>query len=142
AVRTAMDDYQSAIAKAATVLPDRTGMRVPPSPLAVRRSAVAADPAPGPAPAEHSGLTRRVPGANLAPGLRSQRIPKVSRAPDPGAAPADPAAWTAIARRTRDPDAERAALDAFAKGLARADKPPDNDPTASRDTDSTKGSTA
>jgi hypothetical protein len=55
-----------------------------------------------------SGLSRRVPGANMAPSLRSTPATahEVS-APTPTA-------------RVRDPDAEMAALDGFAAGLVRA----------------------
>jgi signal transduction histidine kinase len=55
-----------------------------------------------------AGLTRRVPGANLAASLRT----------DPSAAPAKPAPENTASWQQRDPAAERAALDAFANGLA------------------------
>lgn len=59
-----------------------------------------------PEPAGRAGLTRRVPGANLAPSLRTPAAPA-------GPAPENTASW-----QQRDPAAERAALDAFANGLA------------------------
>jgi signal transduction histidine kinase len=59
-----------------------------------------------PEPAGRAGLTRRVPGANLAPSLRTPE------------APADPAPENTASWQQRDPAAERAALDAFANGLA------------------------
>lgn len=59
-------------------------------------------------PPSRDGLIRRVPGAQLAPGLRQQ--------------PAGRPIARAVANRTRrDPAAERAAFDAFAAGLAKAD---------------------
>ncbi|CRK60167.1 FIG00817027: hypothetical protein [Alloactinosynnema sp. L-07] len=58
-----------------------------------------------------AGLSRRVPGAHLAPGLR-----KAGATPDVRAAP------VATERRERDPEAERSALDMFTTGLARAAK--------------------
>lgn len=79
-VRNEMNDFQSAFAKAT------------------------AD-----APVERRGdLSRRVPGANLAPGL-SRPAP---------AQPAPARKPPAAARPQRDPAAERAALDAFTNGLA------------------------
>ncbi|NBH07209.1 hypothetical protein, partial [Amycolatopsis sp. SID8362] len=54
------------------------------------------------------GLVRRVPGAQLAPGLRQQPAGR-------------PIARAVVNRSKRDPAAERAAFDAFAAGLAKAD---------------------
>ena len=74
-----------------------------------------AAPAPAPAPAPEaapsttrSGLTRRLPGTHLSEYLRST-----------GPRPATPARTT-----SRDADAERAALDSFIDGLARAQVTP------------------
>ncbi|OLE21347.1 MAG: hypothetical protein AUG44_27815 [Actinobacteria bacterium 13_1_20CM_3_71_11] len=81
AARTTMDALQTALARA---------------------ESTTAPPPGGPAP-----LTRRTPGANLAPGLRDTT---------PGAA---------VRRHTpspRDPEAERAAFDGFVAGLAEADR--------------------
>jgi signal transduction histidine kinase len=64
------------------------------------------------------GLSRRVPGESLAPGLRRQAS---WQQPPSGLPPRAAATWT-----ERDPDAERSALDAFSSGLARAS---DTDPT-------------
>lgn len=60
-------------------------------------------------PPSRDGLVRRVPGAQLAPGLRQQ------------AAAGRPIARAVVNRSKRDPAAERAAFDAFAAGLAKAD---------------------
>jgi len=62
------------------------------------------------APPSRDGLVRRVPGAQLAPGLRQQ------------VAAGRPAARAAVDRGKRDPAAERAAFDSFAAGLAKADE--------------------
>jgi hypothetical protein len=61
------------------------------------------------APPSRDGLVRRVPGAQLAPGLRPQT------------AAGRPAARAVVNRPRRDPAAERAAFDSFAAGLAKAD---------------------
>jgi hypothetical protein len=52
-------------------------------------------------------LTRRTPGANLAPGLGAPGTP-TRRAPEPA---------------VRDPEAARAAFDSFTAGFARAVRP-------------------
>lgn len=109
ATRAAMDGFQTAFAKAA---------------------AVPASPAPADPPASppsRDGLSRRVPGANLAPGLRTTKLPK----------PSEPMARTAAKWRERDPDAEKASFDAFASGLERAFGPGD-----AADQDPMKESTA
>jgi signal transduction histidine kinase len=88
AARTAFDGFQSGIAKGAAVQP------VPP--------------AGGPPSGDASGLSRRVPGASLAPGLRGAPArSQETSAPAPSA-------------RVRDPDAELAAFDGFTAGLVRA----------------------
>ncbi|MEV7042671.1 nitrate- and nitrite sensing domain-containing protein [Amycolatopsis sp. NPDC051061] len=99
ATRTAMDGFQSAFARAASP-GDGASLpaRVPGG------SAMAAE-----APASRDGLVRRVPGAQLAPGLR------------PATAAGRPAARAVVNRPRRDPAAERAAFDSFAAGLAKAD---------------------
>lgn len=61
-----------------------------------------------PEPQGRAGLTRRVPGANLAPSLRTAAV-----------APAAPASENTASWQQRDPAAERAALDAFTNGLAQ-----------------------
>jgi hypothetical protein len=89
AARAAFDGYQSGIANAAA-----------PDPV---------ESAGGPPRGGHaSGLSRRVPGANMAPALRSTL------------ATADEASAPTPTARVRDPDAEMAALDGFAAGLVRA----------------------
>ncbi len=59
-----------------------------------------------PAGAQRSGLTRRVPGANMAPGLRSRRAARTA-AVAPGQPP-------------RDPVGERTRFDAFQDAVSRA----------------------
>ncbi|WP_312878422.1 HAMP domain-containing sensor histidine kinase, partial [Lentzea indica] len=79
---------------------------------AIARVAVLPQPVPAPAIAPESqgraGLTRRVPGANLAQSLRTSTSAALAKP-----APENTASW-----QQRDPAAERAALDAFANGLA------------------------
>ncbi|MET0134375.1 MAG: nitrate- and nitrite sensing domain-containing protein [Kibdelosporangium sp.] len=106
AVRAAMDGFQAAFAKGAA------------APLAPP------EPACGPAAptASLDGLSRRVPGVNLAPGLRPAQLPQ----------PSQPPARPAGGWRQRDPEAEKASFDSFASGLARAAGPgdaTDQDPT-------------
>jgi signal transduction histidine kinase len=118
ATGAAMDGYQSAIATAAEQ-------------PAGSQAAHADD-------ARRGALSRRVPGASLAPGIlrEASALREQSRGARPGRATAG---W-----RARDPDTERAAFDAFATGLARAVPPADTvvpgDPAASRDADPTKES--
>ncbi|MEV4050703.1 nitrate- and nitrite sensing domain-containing protein [Amycolatopsis sp. NPDC049688] len=137
ATKAAMDGFESAFAKAAEVSamaaeppsapPTLVTAPVPPpapvpspddgSGLPVRvpgKSAmpavrtVATAPIAAAPPQSRDGLIRRVPGAQLAPGLRQQ--------------PAGRPIARAVANRTRrDPAAERAAFDSFAAGLAKAD---------------------
>jgi signal transduction histidine kinase len=117
AIKAAMDGFQEAFARAAAMVPEPPAavepatpalpVRVPAEtlPPAFGRAVVAAPPA---APPTRDGLTRRVPGAQLAAGLREQ-------------AAAKQAARTVVHRPLRDPAAERAAFDSFAAGLAKAD---------------------
>ena len=115
ATKAAMDGFQSAFAKAAEVtamtseppsapptvvtapVPPPVRVPVTPPPTAPFTAAAAA----------RDGLVRRVPGAQLAPGLRQQTAGK-------------PPARAVVNRTQRDPAAERAAFDAFADGLAKA----------------------
>lgn len=130
ATRVAMDGFQEAFAKAAMDV-EAGGVPAdpPPAPPTVVTEPVAATPslpvrvpgtdrialsaavAPPPvtAPISRDGLTRRVPGAQLAPGLR------------PSTAAGPPIARPVVNRAKRDPAAERAAFDSFAAGLAKAD---------------------
>jgi signal transduction histidine kinase len=105
AARSAMDGFQSAVARAAG-MPAPTPAPAPraaPAPLTAPRTA----PAPAAAPTDGGfALTRRTPGAHLAPGLREAPPGTPVRRPP---APA-----------MRDPEAERAAFDGFAAGLAQA----------------------
>jgi signal transduction histidine kinase len=124
ATRIAMDGFQDAFAKAAeanamvpepppTVVTEPVAatpplpVRVPGNDQAAFSSAVA--PPPVTAPISRDGLIRRVPGAQLAPGLRKQE------------AAGRPIARAVVNRAKRDPAAERAAFDSFAAGLAKAD---------------------
>jgi signal transduction histidine kinase len=105
ATRSAMDGFQTAFAKGASA---PITQEPPPAP-----------PVPAAAAGGHGGLSRRVPGESLAPGLRRQA--QALRKKPPGSLPPRAArGWNA-----RDPEAERSAFDAFSSGLARAD----NDPT-------------
>ncbi|SEF28995.1 Signal transduction histidine kinase [Amycolatopsis pretoriensis] len=144
ATRAAMDGFESAFVKASlsresahqgTELSRESSdlgpelsreSSVPPSPgdgasLPVRVPGDSAMPASHPArglatppagvpaaPQSRDGLVRRVPGAQLAPGLRPQATGR-------------PIARAVVNRTRRDPAAERAAFDAFAAGLAKAD---------------------
>jgi hypothetical protein len=96
--RDALDGYQSAIADATAAGPTRRPAVGPTAPPVVG----------GPPTQGGAGLSRRVPGANLAPSLRTE-----VGATRPGS--------TAGGVPIRDPDAELAAFDAFSAGLARAD---------------------
>ncbi|MEU8631471.1 nitrate- and nitrite sensing domain-containing protein [Amycolatopsis sp. NPDC048633] len=104
ATKAALDGFQDAFARAAEA-PVTAGdgaslpVRVPGG------SAMATE-----APASRDGLIRRVPGAQLAPGLRPQT------------AAGRPVARAVVNRPKRDPAAERAAFDSFAAGLAKADE--------------------
>ncbi|WP_439384420.1 nitrate- and nitrite sensing domain-containing protein [Amycolatopsis lexingtonensis] len=139
ATKSAMDGFQSAFAKAAEVsatepsaalsresaAPDAAlsresagpafspgdGASLPvrvPGDSAMPGGAVRATAPAAAAPPTRDGLVRRVPGAQLAPGLRQQPAGR-------------PIARAVVNRSKRDPAAERAAFDAFAAGLAKAD---------------------
>ncbi|MBE8520601.1 nitrate- and nitrite sensing domain-containing protein [Amycolatopsis sp. H6(2020)] len=133
ATKAAMDGFASAFAKAAEVTAPPTAafpkaaevtaltagppsapptvVTAPVSPLPVR-APVGASPVPTApftaAERTRDGLMRRVPGAQLAPGLRQQSAGR-------------PLARAVVNRSKRDPAAERAAFDAFAAGLAKAE---------------------
>jgi signal transduction histidine kinase len=121
ATRSAMDGFQTAFAQGATA---SIAPMEPPAPVSrpapqVRQPARSAAEAPPAGPGGRAGLTRRVPGENLAPGLRRQA--SAMRKKPPGSLPPRaPRGW-----HERDPEAERSAFDAFSSGLSRAD----NDPT-------------
>jgi hypothetical protein len=72
--------------------------------------------APEPGPTRRGGLTRRVPGAQLDSSLRDDEPTRHDDVP-----PTDRS-------HTRNPDAERAALDSFLAGLARAEQAPHDAP--------------
>ena len=92
AARTAMDEFQTAVARA-----DSTTASQPPGMAGLMSPSGIAGPV---------SLPRRTPGVNLAPGLRGgpPGLPT-------GRSPAAP---------TRDPEAERAAFDGYAAGVAEA----------------------
>jgi signal transduction histidine kinase len=79
AARAAFDGFQSGVTRADTEPPD----------------------------ARRGGLTRRVPGSNMAAGLHKSTPNRLLARPDP--------TW-----RQRDPEADRAKLDGFMSGLSRA----------------------
>nr|CTQ95842.1 FIG00817027: hypothetical protein [Kibdelosporangium sp. MJ126-NF4] len=110
AVRADLDGFQQAFAKASSAPPPPTPPT--PAPVAARVPtpvpAPAAKPEPPRAAATRDGLSRRVPGANLAPGLRTMK------------ATSAPPLRVPQKFRARDPEAERASLDAFSSGIARA----------------------
>lgn len=78
---------------------------------AIARVAVLPQPVITPEGQGRAGLTRRVPGANLAPSLRTSAAPAKP-------VPSNTSSWNNSSGQQRDPAAERAALDAFANGLA------------------------
>ena len=105
----------------ATSAADQGSMEWPPRPTPRPTSGRMA-PGPGSVAVERrAGLTRRVPGANLAPGLRRQG--------DAELADVAGAAW-----EERNPNAERHAFDGLAAGLARANASV-NTPAAATDGD-------
>ncbi|RSD19670.1 sensor histidine kinase [Amycolatopsis eburnea] len=135
ATKLAMDGFESAFAKAAEVSAMQPALSRESADLGAALSRESAAPSPGdgaslpvrvpgdsampggavratpPAaatPPSRDGLVRRVPGAQLAPGLRQQPAGR-------------PIARAVVNRSKRDPAAERAAFDAFAAGLAKAD---------------------
>jgi hypothetical protein len=70
-----------------------------------------------PGPPRRGGLTRRVPGAQLDSSLRNDEPTRHDDDVPPTDRP-----------HTRNPDAERAALDSFLAGLARAEQAPHDAP--------------
>ena len=116
ATKAAMDGFQSAFAKAAEVTamtsepasapPTVITAPVPP-PVNIPVTPPPTSPFMTVPQPVRDGLVRRVPGAQLAPGLRLQTEGK-------------PPARAVVNRTQRDPAAERAAFDAFADGLAKA----------------------
>ncbi|MFI7117224.1 nitrate- and nitrite sensing domain-containing protein [Amycolatopsis sp. NPDC049868] len=102
AAKAAFDGFEAGLAKATA----------PPPPAA----APAPMPTPTPVPAaSRGGLTRRVPGAQLAPGL--------AKGPAARHQTARAALNTTKPKGMRDPEAERAAFDAFSNGLEKAVNP-------------------
>ncbi|WP_340686622.1 nitrate- and nitrite sensing domain-containing protein [Amycolatopsis coloradensis] len=100
AAKAAFDGFEAGLAKATA----------PPA------AAPAPMPTPTPVPAaSRGGLTRRVPGAQLAPGL--------AKGPAARHQTARAALNTTKPKGMRDPEAERAAFDAFSDGLEKAVNP-------------------
>jgi signal transduction histidine kinase len=93
-VRTAMDEYQSAVGRA-------SGTARPMSPIDQSSAGSAV-----PSSVLRDGLARRVPGANLAPGLRDKHSGAASQADD--------------GRPVRDAESSRAAFDGYVSGVAKA----------------------
>ncbi|WP_181772034.1 sensor histidine kinase [Amycolatopsis pittospori] len=126
AAKAAFDGFEAGLAKA-TAPPQKTGSpknTVPPQAPPPPATPPAGNPMPAPMPmptptpvpaASRGGLTRRVPGAQLAPGL----------AKGPGARHQTARATlnTTKPKGMRDPEAERAAFDAFSDGLEKAVNP-------------------
>ncbi|EME54492.1 nitrate- and nitrite sensing domain-containing protein [Amycolatopsis decaplanina] len=102
AAKAAFDGFEAGLAKATA--PPATDPAPPPMPT----------PTPVPA-ASRGGLTRRVPGAQLAPGL--------AKGPAARHQTARAALNTTKPKGMRDPEAERAAFDAFSDGLEKAVNP-------------------
>jgi hypothetical protein len=117
ALRGALDGFQAAFTKVANEIPTPE-----PEPTPAR--------ATGP-DGRRGGLTRRVPGTNMAAGLRK---------PVAGQVPARMASnW-----RPRDPDADRARFDSFSDGLANAAAAPapvwpQEHPDTEKDTEKPQG---
>ncbi|WP_410648574.1 nitrate- and nitrite sensing domain-containing protein [Amycolatopsis sp. cmx-4-54] len=102
AAKAAFDGFEAGLAKATA----------PPAAAAAPVSM----PTPTPVPAaSRGGLTRRVPGAQLAPGL--------AKGPAARHQTARAALNTTKPKGMRDPEAERAAFDAFSDGLEKAVNP-------------------
>jgi hypothetical protein len=99
-----MDGFTGAFAKASEV----TALTPGPPPAVTEPAAPLPARVPVAAAQERDGLIRRVPGAQLAPGLRPLSAGR-------------PLARAVVNRTRRDPAAERAAFDAFSAGLAKAE---------------------
>ncbi|WP_410655551.1 nitrate- and nitrite sensing domain-containing protein [Amycolatopsis sp. lyj-112] len=122
AAKAAFDGFEAGIAKA-TVSPDTASSmntappQAPPPPASPPAGNPIPMPMPTPTPvpaASRGGLTRRVPGAQLAPGLAKGPSARLQNAR---------ATLTTKPKGMRDPEAERAAFDAFSDGLEKAVNP-------------------
>ncbi len=122
AAKAAFDGFEAGLAKATVPSPSAAPPQAPPPPA----SPPAGNPMPAPTPmpmptptpvpaASRGGLTRRVPGAQLAPGL--------AKGPAARHQTARAALNTTKPKGLRDPEAERAAFDAFSDGLEKAVNP-------------------
>ncbi|MEV6906976.1 nitrate- and nitrite sensing domain-containing protein [Amycolatopsis sp. NPDC051071] len=122
AAKAAFDGFEAGLAKATV----SSTSAVPPQAPTPPESPPAGNPMPAPTPmpmptptpvpaASRGGLTRRVPGAQLAPGL--------AKGPAARHQTARAALNTTKPKGLRDPEAERAAFDAFSDGLEKAVNP-------------------
>lgn len=120
AAKAAFDGFEAGIAKATVPPRDASPMNtVPPQAPPPPVNPPAGNPMPMPTPtpvpaASRGGLTRRVPGAQLAPGLAKGPSARLQNAR---------ATLTTKPKGMRDPEAERAAFDAFSDGLEKAVNP-------------------
>ncbi|MFC3452247.1 sensor histidine kinase [Amycolatopsis speibonae] len=119
AAKAAFDGFEAGLAKATTGPGEAPVPQQAPQPPV---SPPAGNPIPMPMPtptpvpaASRGGLTRRVPGAQLAPGL--------AKGPAARHQTARAALNTTKPKGMRDPEAERAAFDAFSDGLEKAVNP-------------------
>ncbi|MFI6308083.1 nitrate- and nitrite sensing domain-containing protein [Amycolatopsis thailandensis] len=117
AAKAAFDGFEAGLAKATTGSPqDPVPPQAPPPPVSPPAGNPMPMPTPTPVPAaSRGGLTRRVPGAQLAPGL--------AKGPAARHQTARAALNTTKPKGMRDPEAERAAFDAFSDGLEKAVNP-------------------
>ncbi|EMD27062.1 sensor histidine kinase [Amycolatopsis azurea] len=119
AAKAAFDGFEAGLAKATTSSPrEAVPPQAPPPPVSPPAGNPMPMPMPTPTPvpaASRGGLTRRVPGAQLAPGL--------AKGPAARHQTARAALNTTKPKGMRDPEAERAAFDAFSDGLEKAVNP-------------------
>ncbi|WP_410600228.1 nitrate- and nitrite sensing domain-containing protein [Amycolatopsis sp. lyj-90] len=118
AAKAAFDGFEAGLAKATGGPAESVPPQAPPPPVSPPAGNPMPMPMPTPTPvpaASRGGLTRRVPGAQLAPGL--------SKGPAARHQTARAALNTAKPKGMRDPEAERAAFDAFSDGLEKAVNP-------------------
>ncbi|MEU3627190.1 histidine kinase [Amycolatopsis coloradensis] len=116
AAKAAFDGFEAGLAKATGGPAESVPPQAPPPPVSPPAGNPMPMPTPTPVPAaSRGGLTRRVPGAQLAPGL--------SKGPAARHQTARAALNTAKPKGMRDPEAERAAFDAFSDGLEKAVNP-------------------
>ncbi|MEV7553561.1 nitrate- and nitrite sensing domain-containing protein [Amycolatopsis sp. NPDC089917] len=116
AAKAAFDGFEAGLAKATAPAEEPVPPQAPPPPVSPPAGTPMPMPTPTPVPAaSRGGLTRRVPGAQLAPGL--------AKGPAARHQTARAALNTTKPKGMRDPEAERAAFDAFSDGLEKAVNP-------------------